>query len=78
MYKLIHHQKNFSRKYLGLELITNHSLIFIKIVFILTAEEIILNAKEHPEIKKGDIVEIYHPDDEGCRLLLQVRRLCNA
>lgn len=31
-----------------------------------------LNPKEHPGVKKGDIVEIYHPEGEGCRLLLQV------
>jgi len=42
----------------------------------LTAEDLLLNPKEHPTIKKGDIVEIYHPEDDDekqkCRLLLQV------
>lgn len=41
-------------------------------VMIFIAEELLLNPKDHPGIKKGDVVEIYHPDDEGCRLLLQV------
>lgn len=38
------------------------------------AEDLILNPKEHPNAKLGDIVEIYqHPEEEnGCRLLLQV------
>lgn len=28
--------------------------------------------KEHPNVKVKDIVEIYDPEAEGCRLLLQV------
>lgn len=32
----------------------------------------LLSPKEHPNLNKGDIVEIFHPEDEGCRLLLQV------
>ncbi|CRL03427.1 CLUMA_CG016236, isoform B [Clunio marinus] len=41
-------------------------------------EDLLLNPKEHPTVKKGDIVEIYHPEDDDekgqqrCRLLLQV------
>lgn len=31
-----------------------------------------LSPKEHPNLNKGDIVEIFHQEDEGCRLLLQV------
>ncbi|XP_055688137.1 GATOR complex protein Iml1 isoform X3 [Lutzomyia longipalpis] len=34
--------------------------------------DLLLHPKEHPDLKLGDIVEIYHPEDEGCRLLLQV------
>lgn len=37
-----------------------------------TAEDLILNPKEHPDAKLGDVVEIYHPEDEGTRLLLQI------
>uniref|UniRef100_A0A182NJK6 DEP domain-containing protein n=1 Tax=Anopheles dirus TaxID=7168 RepID=A0A182NJK6_9DIPT len=37
-----------------------------------STEDLVLNPKEHPDLKLHDIVEIYLPDDEGCRLLLQV------
>lgn len=33
----------------------------------------LLNAKAIPEAKKGDIVEIYHPEDQNPRLLLQIK-----
>ncbi|KAG4066905.1 hypothetical protein HA402_009007 [Bradysia odoriphaga] len=38
------------------------------------SEDLILNPKEHPNAKLGDVVEIYqHPEEEnGCRLLLQI------
>ncbi|XP_055702143.1 GATOR complex protein Iml1 isoform X7 [Phlebotomus papatasi] len=36
------------------------------------AADLLLHPKEHPDLSLGDIVEIYHPEDEGCRLLLQV------
>lgn len=35
-------------------------------------EDLIINPKDFPSIKKGDIVEIYHSEDENSRLLLQV------
>lgn len=35
-------------------------------------EDLILNPKEHPDAKIGDIVEIYHPEDANYRLLLQI------
>lgn len=35
-------------------------------------EDLIINPKDHPNIKTGDVVEIYHPEDEFSRLLLQV------
>lgn len=38
----------------------------------LSAEDLIINPKEHPDLNIGDVVEIYHPDDEGTRLLLQI------
>lgn len=38
-------------------------------------DEIILSSKDFPNIKVGDVIEIYHPQDEGCRLLLQVLNL---
>jgi hypothetical protein len=38
-------------------------------------EDLIINPKDYPGIKKGNIVEIYHPEDEFSRLLLQVTEL---
>lgn len=37
-----------------------------------SSHDLVINPIEHPNLKKGDIVEIYHPEDEQCRLLLQV------
>lgn len=37
-----------------------------------SGEDLIINPKDYPGIKKGDIVEIYHPEDEFSRLLLQI------
>ncbi|XP_058807766.1 GATOR complex protein Iml1 isoform X1 [Phymastichus coffea] len=37
-----------------------------------SGEDLIINPKDYSGIKKGDVVEIYHPDDEFSRLLLQV------
>lgn len=34
-----------------------------------------LNPKDHPDAKIGDVVEIYHPEDDGVRLLLQITSL---
>ena len=39
---------------------------------IVAAEDLIINPRDCPSLKKGDIVEIYHPEDEFSRLLLQV------
>lgn len=36
-----------------------------------STEDFLVN-KENSELNKGDIVEIYQPDDETCHLLLQV------
>ncbi|XP_058838167.1 GATOR complex protein Iml1 isoform X2 [Topomyia yanbarensis] len=36
------------------------------------SEDLLLNSKDHPDLKLGDIVEIYHPEDDNVRLLLQV------
>lgn len=38
----------------------------------LLAEDLVLNPKDHPDAKTGDVVEIYHPEDESTRLLLQI------
>ncbi|KAL5290697.1 DEPDC5 family protein [Megaselia abdita] len=35
-------------------------------------EDLVLNPKGHPTVKLNDIVEIFHPEDENCRVLLQV------
>ncbi|XP_024945563.1 GATOR complex protein DEPDC5 isoform X2 [Cephus cinctus] len=37
-----------------------------------SGEDLIINPKDYPGIKKGDVVEIYHLEDEFSRLLLQV------
>ncbi|XP_039311232.1 GATOR complex protein Iml1 isoform X7 [Solenopsis invicta] len=37
-----------------------------------SGEDLIINPKDYPGIKTGDVVEIYHPEDESSRLLLQV------
>ncbi|XP_046613786.1 GATOR complex protein Iml1 isoform X1 [Neodiprion virginianus] len=37
-----------------------------------SGEDLIINPKDYPGIKKGDIVEIFHPEDEFSRLLLQI------
>lgn len=37
-----------------------------------SAEDLLINPKDYPGIKTGDVVEIYHPDDGFSRLLLQV------
>ena len=29
-----------------------------------TDYELVINVKDFPDIKEGDVVEIYHPDDE--------------
>ncbi|ELT94063.1 hypothetical protein CAPTEDRAFT_139536 [Capitella teleta] len=34
---------------------------------------LLLNAKEFPQLGAGDVVEIYHPEDENSRLLLQYK-----
>jgi len=43
--------------------------------FLISGEDLIINPKDFPGIKKGSIVEIYHPEDEFSRLLLQVTEL---
>nr|XP_024217178.1 GATOR complex protein DEPDC5 isoform X3 [Halyomorpha halys] len=35
-------------------------------------EDLLINPKDFPNLKKGDVIEIYHPEDEYSRLLLQV------
>ncbi|XP_014258974.1 GATOR complex protein DEPDC5 isoform X2 [Cimex lectularius] len=37
-----------------------------------SGENLIINPKDFPNLNKGDIVEIYHPEDEFSRLLLQI------
>lgn len=40
-----------------------------------TAEDLILNSKDLPDAKIGDVVEIFLPEDDGVRLLLQITNL---
>ncbi|XP_077296964.1 GATOR complex protein Iml1 isoform X2 [Arctopsyche grandis] len=37
-----------------------------------STDDLIINPKDHPSIKEGDVVEIYQPENEFPRLLLQV------
>ena len=38
-------------------------------------DDLILNPKEFPNEKEGDILEIYHPDEDNTRLLLQIKSI---
>ncbi len=38
-------------------------------------EEIILSSKDFPHVKVRDVVEIYHPEVDGSKVLLQVHSL---
>ncbi|XP_069135041.1 LOW QUALITY PROTEIN: GATOR complex protein Iml1-like [Argopecten irradians] len=40
-----------------------------------TGDDILINPKEFPDVSKGDVLELYHPEDEYSRLLLQVTAL---
>ncbi|XP_055323419.1 GATOR complex protein Iml1-like, partial [Sitodiplosis mosellana] len=40
-----------------------------------SVEDLILNSKELPDAKIGDVVEIFLPEDDGVRLLLQITNL---
>lgn len=44
----------------------------LTLLFSLLGEDLIINPKHFPNFKKGDIIEIYHPEDEFSRLLLQI------
>lgn len=75
LYKLITHQKNFSGKWSdAIAIFTSryHSKFMFIIFIIFTAEDLILNPKDYPDAKIGDVVEIYLPEDDGVRLLLQI------
>ncbi|CAG5135776.1 unnamed protein product, partial [Candidula unifasciata] len=38
-------------------------------------QEIVISSKDFADVKVGDVLELYHPDDEWNRLLLQVKSL---
>ncbi|XP_055373672.1 GATOR complex protein Iml1 isoform X2 [Condylostylus longicornis] len=40
-----------------------------------SSADLVINPKDLPEAKIGDVVEVYHPEDEGSRLLLQITLL---
>ncbi|XP_060075901.1 GATOR complex protein Iml1-like isoform X2 [Ylistrum balloti] len=42
-----------------------------------TGDDILINPKDFPDVSKGDVLEIYHPEDEYSRLLLQVTALAD-
>lgn len=70
LYKLYTHQKNFSSKF-AQSMYGQPTCRKLNAHF-LSAEDLVLNPKDHPDAKIGDVVEIYHPEDEGTRLLLQI------
>lgn len=76
LYKLITHQKTFSGRYQirSDSRINCYQSLHLRGCFFLIslAEDLILNPKDHPEAKIGDVVEIYLPDGDGVRLLLQI------
>lgn len=76
LYKLITHQKNFSGKWNNAISILTSGYHFrpllICLLSLCTAEDLILNPKDYPDAKIGDVVEIYLPEDDGVRLLLQI------
>ena len=41
-------------------------------MLLVTDADLVINRKDFPDIQQNDIVEIYHPEDEFSRLLLQV------
>lgn len=67
-FRLIVHQKTFS----------GNSKLFFKVqqlkLVIIVESDLIINPKDFPGAKQGDVVEIYHPypDEENPRLLLQI------
>lgn len=81
-YRLITHQKNFSGKWkqymemyqsntLSMRML-NRCVVCCRFIDLVLAEDLLLNPKDHPDAKIGDVVEIYQPEDEGVRLLLQI------
>ncbi|KAH9502461.1 GATOR complex protein depdc5 [Bulinus truncatus] len=38
-------------------------------------QDILISAKDFPDVNVGDVLEVYHPEDEWNRLLLQVKSL---
>lgn len=70
LYKLTTHQKNFSGKLIDKKLLFHVKCIYIFVYNL--AEDLILNPKDHPDAKIGDVVEIYLPEDDGVHLLLQI------
>lgn len=47
-------------------------IMFLNPFDIILDSDLLINPKDFPDLKIGDIVEIYHPEDEFSRLLLQV------
>ena len=38
-------------------------------------DELVINPKEFPNVREGDILEIYHADEDNTRLLLQIKSI---
>lgn len=43
-----------------------------------TMDDVIFNPRDLPEVKVGDILEIFHPGEESCHLILPVKSLRDA
>ncbi|XP_037929886.1 GATOR complex protein Iml1-like [Teleopsis dalmanni] len=62
-------QKNFLHKEVKLHKLHTHTKSY-------SDADLVLNPKEHPDVKLGDVVEVFHREDEDCgsRLLLQITK----
>lgn len=58
-------------------LIVSKCLFVHNVILFITflAEDLIINLKDYPGLKEKDIVEIYHPENDYPRLLLQVTKV---
>lgn len=79
-FKLIVHHPTFSRKSSDSDshVITTalqYSGNIMLLNLYVTAADLIINLKDYPGLNEKDIVEIYHPENDYPRLLLQVAKV---
>ena len=76
-YKVNIHTKTYASEFLFISVFQNsYEFMFhyYKIILFrrVTDADLVINRKDFPDIQLNDIVEIYHPEDDFSRLLLQV------